>query len=356
MTAGMVRTIEGDLAPAELGLILPHEHIFAELWRGWFVTGDGSTSQQRDERVTLESLRRVHRFAWSSRDNCTLDDSDTVSEEIQLFLQNGGGTIVDVTPPELSRDPRRVRQIAAKVGLKVVMGCGHYVGTAHASTVREMAVEPLAEQLEVELLEGMDGTGIRAGLLGELGTGSPLDPSEEKVLRAAALAQQRTGAPISVHLFPQGGPSMQIVRILAEAGADLSKVALGHLDGRDPMDVEEHLALAREGAFIEYDMFGSNWTSDELRQAHAGELYWSPPPSDQQRVRSIRELCDAGFESKVLISHDVCSKIQQAKWGGPGFELIPKYMRSFFVANGFSSEDFDRFTMTNPQTWLTWAR
>jgi phosphotriesterase-related protein len=351
----MARTVLGPLPPAELGVTLPHEHLFLRI-EGWsFPPRNEDESNRAAAPVSLDILPWLHRRALSNRDNCRIDDFDTVCAEVQDYKAAGGRTIVDLTVPDIGRSPELAQQISLRTGVNVVLGCGYYVDAAHAPDVGQMSAEAIAQLLESELVDGIGDTGIRPGVIGEVGTGNPVTANERKVLRAVAIAHARTGAPISIHLFPAGGTAKEVLDLVEGAGVPPSEVVLGHLDGQDPIDTDLHIQLAARGAYIEYDMFGANWSNDDSREKHQPIGYWSPPPSDQQRVRAVGELFAAGLGGHVLISHDVCTKIQQAAWGGSGFAHIPQYMRPFFVANGFTNEQFEQIVIENPRRWLTWA-
>jgi phosphotriesterase-related protein len=355
MPAGMVQTVLGPVRPDELGLTLPHEHLFVRI-EGWAIAPESDEAAHLvDAPMSLAILSRVRRRALTSRDNCRVDDPDVVTGEVGGFIDAGGGAIVDLTPPDLGRAPQRMLDVSRNTGVHVICGCGYYVDASHPPEVTTMSVQAISELLEQELVEGIAGTEVRPGVIGEIGTGNPVTENETKVLLAAAAAQRRTGCPISIHLFPAGGTARQVADIMDEAGADLGKVTLCHLDGQDPIDVDEHIELAARGVYVEYDVFGANWTSDDVRQLYADRMYWSPPPSDQQRVRAVRELFAAGMGEQVLISHDICTKFQQVVWGGPGCVHIPKDMLPFFRANGLLEVQVDMLTRHNPQRWLTWT-
>lgn len=353
--SGLVHTVLGDVPPNSLGLTLPHEHLLVRV-EGWAIPPrDDDEARFATAPVTVDLLAELHRRALSNLDNCRIDKLDVLENELRLFAAAGGGALADLTLAALGRDPIRVRELSRETGVQVVLGCGYYVQAAHPPELDSMTEGEIGDQLVRELTEGVDETGIRPGLIGEIGTSNPVTPEERKVLRGAVAAHRATGAPLTVHLFPAGGTSLEVLDIVEEAGADLSKVVLCHLDENDPIAVDENVEIARRGAYVEYDVFGANWTSDDLRALDSESRYWSQPPSDQQRVRAIAQLFEAGMGDHVLISHDVCTKIQQAAWGGPGFVHIPKYMVPFFKANGFTQEEVETIVVRNPQRWLTWA-
>src|SRR6185295_18302874 len=106
----------------------------------------------------------------------TLHHEDPVlaAEEIARFRDAGGSTIVDVTTIGLAPDPNALRDIATAAGINVVAGAGYYREKCLPEGVLDKSVEELAEELEGWVLEGMYGTDVRAGILGERGTMSPI--------------------------------------------------------------------------------------------------------------------------------------------------------------------------------------
>ena len=81
-----------------------------------------------------------------------------------------------------------------------------------------------------ELTEGVGDTTIKCGVIGEIGCSWPLTPAEKKSLLAAAAAQSETGAPLIIHPGRNEPSPLEIVRILQEAGADINKTVMSHLD------------------------------------------------------------------------------------------------------------------------------
>jgi phosphotriesterase-related protein len=142
-------------------------------------------------------------------------DIEEAIEGTELYRQFGGGCLVSPTGAEIGRDPSGLRRISLATGVHIVMGAGHYLGAAQddssmaAQTVAEIAEEFVREVVHgVTLTQGnkmhRDGgwgvpTGIKAGIIGEIGCSHPLLPGERKTLQAAAIAQRATGVPIQIH-------------------------------------------------------------------------------------------------------------------------------------------------------------
>jgi len=126
-------------------------------------------------------------------ENESLLDVDEAIEAVQLFKQFGGGTLVDVTPDALGRDPIGLARIARATGVNVVMGGGYFEAVTHPPDMDAKTEVDIAEEFVRDITVGVRDTGIRTGILGEIGCSWPMQENERKVLRAAARAQQRTG-------------------------------------------------------------------------------------------------------------------------------------------------------------------
>src|SRR5207253_2688675 len=131
-----------------------------------------------------------------------------VSRLQRAFAQAGGRSLIDMTVDGLDPKPEALRRISQRSGVQIVMGTGVYRAFAHPPWVAGMTVDELAARFVGAIQVGINGTDVRAGLLGELGTSSPILPDEVKVLRAAARAHFKTGVSINVHpaIFHREGP------------------------------------------------------------------------------------------------------------------------------------------------------
>jgi phosphotriesterase-related protein len=241
----------------------------------------------------------------------------------------------------------------------VVAGCGHYVHLAHPPSLQDEPLEAIAERIERDVAEGMDGTAIRAGVIGEIGTSHPLHPTEEKVLRAAARAQQRTGAALTVHLHPPSRAAFEVVEILESEGVNLERVVLGHLDialghldtTRDEV-VRYHVELARRGCFVEYDTCG--FPDAYMPNVGFYNAFWFP--SDRDRAEAIAALFDAGLGDRVLVAQDVCHKFHLTRYGGYGYGHILRSFTTSLRDFGLGERDIETLLVENPRRMLTPAR
>lgn len=180
-----IRTVTGDIAPEQLGITLGHEHLLIDL-RGLWSESPAHRIHLIDQEPTLENRGDLMRNPYHSRPNLLLDDAELSISELEWYKQAGGQALIDMTTVGIRPDPLALRVIAERTGLNVIAGCGYYRQPLLSVSLHDRSVEAIADDLLRWLQEGMYGTHIRAGLMGELGTSSPIYPFEERQLRAAA--------------------------------------------------------------------------------------------------------------------------------------------------------------------------
>jgi phosphotriesterase-related protein len=228
------------------------------------------------------------------------------------------------------------------------MGTGYYVEQAVPSGL-ELTEEMMAEEMVRDVLEGVGKTGIRSGIIGELGMEWPTGNWEKMVLRAAAKAQNQTGAPVSIHLGKSPDSPFEVVEVLSNAGADISRVILCHV-ARTIFDHETLVKLAETGCYIEYDTFSIEGFGESVRmvlsEANPIKADW---PSDAQRVNAIMALIDEGFLNQILISSDMCRKHRLWSYGGPGFAHILENVVPLMREKGMPEEHIRTLLVENPQ-------
>jgi phosphotriesterase-related protein len=350
-------TVLGPVPASELGVTLLHEHLLADWTAYWEPPKEAGARHVAESRVAIENLGLLRRNAFLIRDNLLLTDARLAEQEVLEFKRLGGTTIVDVTLPEVGRDVERLQAIARATGLNIVAGCGHYVHASHPPGLASESIDEIADRLVNELTEGIADTGVRPGIIGEIGTWDPLHPTEEKVLRAAARAQQATGVAVTVHLHVSARKGHDILGILEEEGADLSRVVLdhvdiafGHLDTDFGEVVEYHASLARRGCFLEYDTCGVEMYVPGL---DGGPSFWLP--SDLTRARGVAALVEQGFEKQLILSHDVWLKTNLVAFGGFGYGHILRSFTRNLREVGLSQQVLDQLLIDNPRAVLTTA-
>ena len=178
----MAQTVLGPLDPAELGPTSTHEHLLIDFLCMFTPPSEASQKHKAYQPVSLENLGWVTYNPFRNQDNLLLLDIETAISEAMLFKRAGGGTIVDATTIGIGRDPKALAAIARATGINVVMGAGYYVDAVHPAELSEKTEAEIAGEIVADITTGVDGTGVRAGIIGEIGCTWPLTDSERKVL------------------------------------------------------------------------------------------------------------------------------------------------------------------------------
>jgi len=307
-----VQTVLGPIDPATLGWTLPHEHTAIALWH---------IANRWDY--------------WELRRN-----EPVILEELAAFRAAGGGALVDLTLDGVGRDPEWLAGLARASGLHVVMGSGWYRGAHYPAEtlVDRRSVDSLADEIVRDATEGVGQTGIRSGIIGEIGTDkSWLSALEERVHRAAARAARRTGLAITTHAV-QSTVGLDQLAVFEAEGADLSRVVIGHADSNPSLDY--HLAIVERGATVEFDFLGMSFTP--LERHGEGRI-----------VDLLRELLARGHVERILLSQDVCHDSQLRRYGGNGYTYLADTFLPRLRTVGVSDAEIRTITIDNPRRLLT---
>jgi phosphotriesterase-related protein len=295
-----VITVLGPIAPGDMGITYTHEHLF------------------------IDAMDHYPSYEF------VIDDEDVVARELEEFTRRGGRTICDVTPDEIGRNPDALARLSRRTGVQIVMGCGYYREFGYPRIVAERTSRELADVLVREIELGVGGTGVRAGIIGEIGTGRHgIKPAEERVFRAAALAQARTGVAITTHTTRWGTLAQEQIALLREFGADLSHVIIGHLGDR--IGVRHLLPLAEQGVYLEVD--------------NIGYLDYQP---EWVRADNVTALVQEGFGERVLLSEDICSLRHLKYQGGKGYGYLLEVFVPMLRQRGLTDEMIHQLLVTNP--------
>jgi phosphotriesterase-related protein len=307
-----VMTVLGPVDPSALGYTLPHEHTQCTLWHignrwdYWELTAD--------EPVILEELR--------------------------LFKEAGGTCLVDVTLPGIGRDPAWLTRIAGQSGLHIVMGGGWYRTSYYPveAMIERRSVDGLAEELVHDATVGVGETGVRIGILGEIGTDKPwMTPIEERVHRAVARASRRTGLAITTHAVMSDVGQWQLT-VFEEEGVDPGRVVIGHADSYPVLD--HYLSLIHRGASLEFDFLGMSFTPMERH-------------GEGKVIDLLLELLHRGHGDRILLSHDVCHNSQLRHFEGNGYTYLTEHFLPKLRERGVSEDEITQLVVANPRRVLT---
>ncbi|XP_068605115.1 phosphotriesterase-related protein [Brachionichthys hirsutus] len=343
--SGKVQTVLGLIDPDQLGRTMTHEHLTMS-FECCYIPPPPSDEAVAANPFQMEHLHWLTQNVYSSHENLLLkQETAAVRDELLAFRKAGGGSIVENTTIGIERNLPTLKQLAKDTGVHVIAGAGYYVDCSHSETTRRMTVEQLTEVIVNDVLHGGDGTDIRCGVIGEIGASWPVTDSEKNVLKATAHAQARLGCPVIIHPGRNHAAPAEIIRILQEAGGDINKTVMSHMD-RSIFDEGELLEFAKMGSYLEYDLFGEQ---SLIYQFHP-EV---DMPSDSQRVKTLAFLIKEGYEDKLLISHDIHTKNRLTKYGGHGYSHILRNIVPKMLMRGITQHQVDKILIHNPKRWLT---
>lgn len=341
---GLAQTVLGPVDARELGVTLAHDHVLID---GSFMYVDPPTAADQhlaEEEISLENRGWVAYHWTSNHHNVHLDSEQIAISELRRFTAAGGRTIVDPTNNGLGRDPTPLVKVAQATETNIIMGAGYYLGGTHPDDMDDRSVDTLTEEIVLDLTVGVDGTGVKAGLIGEIGCTYPFLPNEEKNLRAAIAAQKETGAPLMVHPGRDPQSPVDIARIVDEEGGDLSRTTICHID-RTCVDRGWLAEMVATGCYLEYDLFGN-------------ESSWYPPnpsvdmPSDAERMDVILWHFEHGAEKQILLSHDIATKHRLHAFGGLGYDHLITNVVPRLRQRGLSDDDVALLVVDNPARLL----
>ncbi len=346
--AGKVLTVLGPIGGNELGFTLPHEHLLSDVSPLFVEPPDPEDKLRARRPVSLENLRWVRYHRLSNIDNARLQDEETADRELRLFKIAGGNSLVELTNIGIGRNPAALVRLSKTTGINIIMGSGYYIAASYNLKTNEETEQQIAAQIISDITKGTEGD-IRSGIIGEVGCSYPLKNRERKVLRAAAYAQQETGAAINVHPAVHENSPFEAVKILQEAGAQLSRIIISHMD-RCGYLLETRLKLLEAGCYLEYDTFGTESyfpAEAALAQNHLPDM-----PNDVGRIKEIVQLIDRGYLRQILISQDISHKSKLACWGGPGYAHILENVLPLMRVYGCTEEHIRALTVENPKNVL----
>lgn len=349
--SGKVQTVLGLIEPGELGFTLTHEHLLVDVECNFVMPDEATARAVIDEPVTSDNVADVIRHWTTQKDNTHLYDERMAIEELTRYRLAGGESLAEVTSIGIARDPLALARISRATGLNIVMGGSYYVPLSYPSDMDERTEDSIYEEIVRDVTVGVRDTGVRTGVIGEVGNHFPMSPNEAKVLRASARAQVATGAPILIHPGFHRDSPVPIMKELVGAGADPSRVIVGHLSLT--FSPEWISTLADYGCFLEFDIFGLEWS--ELAAAQTIGATKFVVTNDDDRLGMLEWLFEHGYGEQVVIAQDNFVKIQMTRFGGKGYAHIPENIVPRMRTRGWTAEQIDMVTIKNPARALTFA-
>lgn len=348
-----VQTVLGPIDAADLGVTMSHVHLTIDILCWHMPYGDPALRKAAEGEMTLETIGRARRNGLAWRRNLLQDDVELTIREVSEYAKAGGRALVNVDLPGMGRDVEKLRRIARETGLHVIASTGWYIAGCHPPGIAEAPIEALRDTMLRELLEGIDGSGVRAGNIGEIGLSGPPDvpfqAAEEKVLRAAARAQAATGASLTIHpnahlLIHGEKPADHFdvyLDVLEKEGADLGRLYVSHLGLYPDVAIAKRL-LRRGVGFVSFDHFGH----EEYCEGIGPGRGFTP---DREEVSLVMQLLESGFADRILLGAEVGWKTCYKAFGGWGYSHVVENILPWLRACGASDAQVRTMMVDNPR-------
>jgi phosphotriesterase-related protein len=333
-----VMTVAGPISPDDLGCTLVHEHLHCD-WRP--MISEFGYERLSEQRLTLATAAEARWNPNAYLDNYDVTDVDLIVEELAPFRAAGGRAVVETTPSGMGRSPQALREIAERADVRVVMGCGYYI-EPHPESLAARSADDVAAELVREIRHGVDDTGIRPGIIGEIGTGPGFSTAEEKVLRAAAWAQRETGLALTIHLHPWHKNGARVLDLLDAEGVAPERVILNHLTTAFDDDAYQRSLLDR-GVYLAYDLFGFDHSLIEVGRY---------APNDRDVAAKVVELAGCAFLERLLVSQDVGVRTRLRAYGGWSYDHLLRHVVPLLLELGLDGAQVDTLLVENPRRVL----
>jgi phosphotriesterase-related protein len=255
----IINSVLGPLDTTDMGFTLTHEHIMVS-----------SAGIQATYPEFLDRPGTIERGV--------VDLTESYGEGLR--------TLVDVSTLDLGRDIRLMEEVSRRSGVNVIAATGTWrdIPRVFWSASPDMIADLYVREIE----EGIEGTGIKAGIIKVANDQGGVTPEGEIILRAASRAQKRTGVPISTHTWALERVGEQQVRIFEDEGVDLNRVYIGH--SNDTTDIGYLTGLLEKGVWIGLDRYPGGRAPGT--------------PNWEQRTETAKALIDAGYGHRIMLSHD----------------------------------------------------
>jgi phosphotriesterase-related protein len=310
-----VTTVLGPIDTAKMGFTLSHEHVL--------ISSAGIPHVYPEfiprRAAVQEAIRRV---------------SEAKSEGIQ--------TIVDLTTMDLGRDIRAVEYVSRVSGVNIIAATGTWLEIPRV--FRTADPDDISRLYIREIREGIDGTGIKAGVIKVANDVGGVTEPGEIILRAAARAQKATGVPIITHTWAPERVGDQQVRIFEGEGVDLNRVCVGH--SNDTTDLEYLTGLLKKGVWLGMDRYPS----------HRPDV-----PDWRQRTQTLKALLDAGHGDRILLSHDdpmtnlmqpLAARAERIKRNPDHICFIKRHVLPYLKELGATDAQVRQLVVANPRRFF----
>lgn len=304
----IIRTVTGDIPEEDLGVCYPHEHLFGQP------------------------------PSHASKPDFILDDPEAALKELEAFRRAGGRALVDMSTLDYNRDVRALKDVSMQSGIHIIAATGFNKDTFSKEIIDGLSDEAMYDLFYYDVMQGIEGTGIRAGVLKASSMLNAISESARRVFETVSAVHLQTGVPISTHT-QAGTMALEQVTLFQKYGVDPRSVIIGHLDRK----LEEAYLheVASTGVFLGFDQISK-------------EKYYS----DSARIKMIHSLIDGGYEDQILLSGDLARRSywpSYGAFGGPGLTYILWRFVPWLRESGVEDRILHKFIGSNPARALSFV-
>lgn len=309
-----INSVLGEMDTADLGFTLSHEHVLV--------------SSAGIQQIYPEFIDRAATIQRGIAD-------------LTAARAEGLRSIIDVTTIDLGRDIRLLEEVSRGSGVHIVCATGAWRDIPRVFwTATPDDIAPLYIR---EIQEGIEGTGIKAGIIKVANDMGGVTPEGEIILRAAARAQKATGVPISTHTWAPERVGEQQVAIFKDEGIDLNRVYIGHSNDTD--DIGYLTGLLEQGVWIGLDRY----------PGRPEVLDW------EARTQTAYKLIQAGWAHRIMLGHDWSvalliahreARAQRDIANPDGYLFITRRVLPRLAQLGASQDDLHKIMIDNPRRFF----
>ena len=304
----VVRTVLGDIPPHELGVCYPHEHLF------------GKPPPHLSEPDFL------------------LDDPAAALQELEAFRNAGGEALVEMSTLDYHRNIQALQEASRNSGVHIISATGFNKDTFSKTIIDSLSDEEMYALFLKDVTEGVEDTGIRAGVLKASSTLHAISNSALRVFETVSAVHAETGVPISTHT-QAGTMALEQVTLFMKHGVDPASIIIGHLDRKLEQDYIHE--VAKTGVFLGIDQISK-------------EKYYP----DSARIKMILSLIEAGFGGQILLSGDLARRSywpSYGNYGGPGLTYILWRFVPWLRESGVDGATIRQILVDNPARALSFV-
>ncbi|MGE5459556.1 MAG: hypothetical protein ACM3WR_02900 [Solirubrobacterales bacterium] len=247
-----IETVTGPIEGEDVGLALPHEHLYADL------------------------------LGPDHPDFCKVDWSEVRAacvDRLTGLRRLGVDLFVDVTAIGIGRNVELIRDVSEATGVRIACATGIYKGLVPPEWTGATS-EELAEHFVRDLTQGIDDTGVKAGVIKLATRETQATARETDVYRAGAMASVAAGAAVVLH-SPRSDLARAVLAVLEAEGFDPARLVWAHAHDST---IEDNLELAARGVTISFDAIGVS--------------------EDTEMLDRVERLTAAGHGEQIVVSTD----------------------------------------------------